>query len=91
MQKYLLSVRNFNGAIAPVLIKGMGYGDNSWLPPSRVYLVSDVEAAVNALLESQEFHEALMDYRGASIRHSQPAFEAVQALVRNFLMVRGAE
>lgn len=29
-------------------------------------------------LESQEFHELCMDYRGSSVFRAQPAFEALQ-------------
>jgi hypothetical protein len=51
------------------------------------YLASDVDASITELLDSQEFHEALMDYRAAGILQAETEFQSIQALVRSKLMV----
>lgn len=51
-----------------------------------VYLAADVDAAVNALVESQEFHELLMDYRAAGYPQVSVEFQLIKALVRSALM-----
>jgi hypothetical protein len=66
-------------------------GYELWMEPEpsdlqpEFYLASDVDAAVNALIESQEFHELLMDYRAAGYPQVSVGFESIKALVRSIL------